>query len=78
MGERRKLNFEERFKGGFRVVYPKEPSKGVVRIAQNQRILDAVKTVLTEILKREPTPDELYGCKPIVQNKKPQAGRKRN
>jgi len=70
MGERQISNFEKRFKRGFNVIYPDKPLEGMARRMQNQRILDAVKAVLTGILKREPTPDELSGCKHITQTKR--------
>jgi len=71
MGDRQKLNFENRFKRGFNVVYPDKPLEGVNRRTRNQKILEAVKSVLTAILKREPTPDELSGCKPLTRKKSP-------
>jgi len=71
MGERQISNFEKRFKRGFVVVYPEKPLEGVARRIQNQKIFEAVKAVLTGILKREPTPDELSGCKPLIRKKKP-------
>lgn len=78
MGDRQKLNFENRFRKGFNVMYPEKPMEGVARRIQNQKILEAVKAVLKGILKREPTPDELSGCKPLTREKRPQAGRARN
>jgi len=69
MGERQKTNFEKRFKRGFNVIYPDKPLEGVARTMQNKKILEAVKAVLTGILKREPTPDELSGCRPITRTK---------
>lgn len=71
MGDRQVSNFEKRFKRGFNVIYPDKPLEGVVRTMQNKKILEAVKAVLTGILKREPTPDELSGCKPITRSKRP-------
>ena len=69
MGERQKSNFEKRFKRGFNVIYPDKPLEGVARTMQNKKILEAVKAVLTGILKREPTPDELSGCRQITRTK---------
>jgi len=69
MGERQKSNFEKRFKRGFNVIYPDKPLEGVARVTQNKKIFEAVKAVLTGILKREPTPDELSGCKPLTKSK---------
>ncbi len=69
MGDRQISNFEKRFKRGFNVIYPDKPLEGTARRMHNQKILDAVKAVLTGILKREPTPDELSGCRPITRTK---------
>lgn len=71
MGDRQISNFKNRFKRGFVVVYPEKPLEGVARRVRNQKILEAIKTVLTGILKREPTPDELSGCKPLTRRKRP-------
>lgn len=71
MGERQTSNFHKRFKKGFVVVFPERPLEGAARRIRNQRIFDAVKAVLTGILKREPTPDELSGCQPINRKKRP-------
>ncbi len=71
MGERQISNFEKRFKRGFVVVYPEKPLEGAARRMQNQKIFEAVKAVLTGILKREPTPDELSGCKSLTRTKRP-------
>ena len=78
MGDRQKSNFENRFKQGFNVIYPEKPLEGVARKIQNQKILETVKAVLKGILKREPTPDELSGRKPLTLEKRPQTGRARN
>jgi len=69
MGERQNSNLQKRFKNGFFLAYQDKPLEGEERRIQNQRIFDAVKAVLTGILKREPTPDELLGCKPITKDK---------
>lgn len=69
MGDRQISNFEKRFKRGFNVIYSEKPLEGTARRTQNQKILDAVKAVLTGILKREPTPDELSGCRQITRTK---------
>ena len=47
MGERQISNFEKRFNRGFVVVYPEKPLEGTARRMQNQKILEAVKAVLT-------------------------------
>ena len=70
MGERQISNFEKRFKRGFNVVYPEKPLEGAARRTQNQKVLEAVKAVLTGILKREPTPNELSGCEAITRTKR--------
>lgn len=70
MGERQSSNFQKRFQKGFVVVFPERSLEGAARRVRNQRIFEAVKAVLTGILKREPTPDELSGCTPIMRKKR--------
>ena len=65
MGEKQTANFKKRFSKGFKVVYPDKPLEGEARRLQNQKITQAVSAVLAGILKREPTPNELLGCKPV-------------
>jgi hypothetical protein len=74
MGERQTSHFGKRFKRGLVVVYPERPLEGAARRMRNQKILEAVKAVLTGILKRDPTPDELSGCTPIARRKRTQVG----
>jgi hypothetical protein len=70
MGKRQISNFENRFRRGFIVTYQEKPPEGIARRVRNQKILEAVKAVLSGILKREPTPDELSGCKPLIRTKR--------
>ncbi len=67
MGERIKKNFEKRFGNPSRinVVYPTKPLEGSERVAHNKKIVNAVEQVLTGILGRKPTADELTGRKRI-------------
>ena len=67
MGNRAENNFKKRFGDPprFNVIYPKKPLEGSERIYRNQKIADAVDKVLTGILGRKPTKDELIGRKRI-------------
>ena len=67
MGKRIVNNFEKRFGDPprFNVIYPKKPLEGSERIYRNQKIADAVDKVLTGILGRKPTKDELIGRKSV-------------
>lgn len=67
MGKRTENNFKKRFGDPprFNVIYPKKPLEGSERIYRNQKIADAVDKVLTGILGRKPTKDELIGRKRI-------------
>ena len=67
MGTRAEVNFKKRFGDPprFNVIYPKKSLEGSERIYRNQKITDAVDKVLTGILGRKPTKDELIGRKRI-------------
>ena len=71
MGSRSKNNFEKRFGNPprFNVVYPSKPLKGSAQIDHDQKIVEAVEQVLTGILGRKPTRDELVGNKRINEVK---------
>ncbi|MDO8675553.1 MAG: hypothetical protein Q7K71_05490 [Candidatus Omnitrophota bacterium] len=69
MGVKQTANFDKRFKNGFKIIYSDKPLEGDSRRLQNQKILEAVTAVLRGILKREPTPDELSGCRQISKRK---------
>ncbi len=67
MGKRAENNFEKRFGNPprFNVVYPNKPLEGGERIYRNKKIVSAVEQVLTGIIGRKPTADELSGRKRI-------------
>ena len=67
MGERIKKNFEKRFGNPprFNVIYPSKPLEGAERVYRNKKIVNAVEQILTGILGRKPTKDELIGRKRI-------------
>ncbi len=71
MSERIKKNFEKRFGNPPRinVVYPDKPQSEYERLVRNKKIVSAVKEVLTGILGRKPTADELTGRKRIDEAK---------
>jgi hypothetical protein len=64
MNSRSEANFEKRFGNPprFNVVYPNKSLEGYGRISRNKKIVMAVEQVLTGILGRKPTADELTGC----------------
>jgi len=67
MTKRIKNNFEKRFGNPprFNVIYPSKPLEGSERVYRNKKIVEAVERVLTGILDRKPTKDELIGRKRI-------------
>ncbi len=70
MGRSVEQNFQKRFGDRIEVVYADKPLKGEERRLHSQRLSEAVKAVLTAVLKREPTVEELLGIKPIIPKKK--------
>ena len=70
MGRRIEQNFQKRFGDRIAIVYADKPLQGEERRIHHQRLSEAVKAVLTAILKREPTLEELLGIKPIVMDRK--------
>lgn len=65
----KQTNFEKRFTHGFRVIYLEKQLEGEARKLQNQKLTKALSAVLAGILKREPTPDELSGCKSLIKKR---------
>jgi hypothetical protein len=67
MGERIKRNFEKRFGNPprFNVIYETKPQSEYERLVRNKKIVSAVGQVLTGILGRKPTADELTGRKRV-------------
>lgn len=75
MGIRLQNNFKKRFGDRpFKVIYPEKPLTGEERRLHNAKIAEAVKAVLTGILKREPTEAELFGLEDISKKLPPQEG----
>lgn len=75
MGIRLQNNFKKRFGDRpFKVIYPEKPLTGDERKLRNEKIAEAVKAVLTGILKREPTPEELSGLEDISKKLPPDRG----
>ena len=70
MGRRVEQNFQKRFGDRIAIVYAEEPLQGEERRLHHQRLSESVKAVLTAVLKREPTLEELLGIKPIVMDRK--------
>ena len=61
-------NFQKRFGDKIEVVYCTKPIDVEERRFSNERLALAVKALLTDVLKRQPTPEELLGIEPIVIN----------
>lgn len=75
MGIRLQNNFKKRFGDRpFKVIYPEKPLTGSERQLRNEKIDEAVKAVLTGILKREPTEEELCGFGDIFKKVPPVKG----
>ena len=68
MGQRILNNFHKRFGDRIIVTYTDKPHLPEEQALQNKDIADAIVQVLTGILKREPTQDELLG---IIEVKAP-------
>ena len=65
MGQRITNNFKKRFGDRVRIIYREKPLKSNEQKLQNEILAKAVTQVLTGILKREPTIEELLGIKEI-------------
>jgi hypothetical protein len=70
MGKRADNNFKKRFGDPPRIVvkFEQKPLDSEERKYRSRRIADAVKAILTDLLGREPTHDELIGRVPIAEN----------
>lgn len=66
MGE----NFQKRFGNRIEVVYVDKEPDPVERQFRSQQLAGAVKALITAVLKRDPTQEELLGIKPILIGKK--------
>lgn len=70
MGARAEKLFQKRFGEKIEVVYQTRSIDGEEKQLIQKRISDALKAVMTALLKREPTREELLGLVPIVVSKK--------
>jgi hypothetical protein len=68
MGKRVKDKFGKRFSGGIRIIYLEKPLSVVERDLQAVTIRRAVAEVLTGLLGREPSEEELLGLNPIQKD----------
>jgi hypothetical protein len=70
MGRSLANHFKKRFGDRkFVVIYPEKPLEGADRRIHNEKIFQAITSVLADILKREPTADELSGLEDISKTK---------
>ena len=66
MGGRPKVNrFEKRFGNRIDVEYEKKPGSLVEQKRLSEELTRAIRQVMTDLLKREPTEAELLGIEPI-------------
>ena len=65
MGERASKGLNRRFPGGIRVRYQETPSTGAERASRRGLIVQAFVSVLSGILGRSPSEDELLGLQGI-------------
>lgn len=61
--------FQKRFGEEIEVVYSTKPVDVEERRFSNERLSQAIKAVMTDVLKREPTPQELLGVDQIIISK---------
>ena len=61
-----KNNFQKRFGDRIEVVYANKPVDVEERRFSNERLCQAIKAVMADVLKREPTPQELLGIDSII------------
>jgi hypothetical protein len=61
-----KRNFQRRFGDTFEVVYSTKPVDVEERRFSNERLSQAIKAVMADVLKREPTPREFLGVDQII------------
>jgi len=64
-----KKNFQKRFGDRIEVVYADKPVDVEERRFSNERLCQAIKAVMTDVLKREPTLQELLGIDQIIVSK---------
>ena len=65
MESKAKRNFKKRFESRISLIYLKTPLKPAEQRIQKEKISTAFLTVLTGILKKEPTQNELFGIEEI-------------
>ena len=63
-------NFQKRFEGKIEVAYREKPLEPAEQQIQNTRLLKAFTQVLSSVLKREPTQEELLGIVDISNHKR--------
>lgn len=73
-GQNKDKNFKKRFGDRITVTYLEKPLSPAEQKIQNQKISKAFADVLTGILGREPTPNELLGIDEIKFRKKKPSG----
>lgn len=70
MGRSKDKNFKNRFGERIVVTYPDRPLSLIEQKAQDEKVFKAFTQVLSGILDREPSPNELFGLEQIMPKKK--------
>ena len=70
MGERASKGLNRRFPGGIRVSYPEKPATGIERAARQDLVVKAFTSVLSGVLGRDSTDEEILGIKPVIFGEK--------
>ena len=66
MGERADKGLNRRFPGGIRISYPEKPATGIERVTRQDLIVSGFASVLSGILGRDPSEEEILGIKPAT------------
>ena len=70
MGERASKGLNRRFTGGIRVSYPEKPTSGTERSIRQDLVVKAFTSVLSGLLGKDPTDEEILGIKPVTFREK--------
>ena len=69
MGERASKGLNRRFSGGIRVSYLEKPLTGAERASLQDQAVKALALVLSGVLGRDPTEEEILGFTPVTFGK---------
>jgi len=66
MGDRASKGLNRRFPGGIRVSYPEKRATGTERAVRQDLVVKAFASVLSGVLGRDPSEEEILGIKPAT------------